>query len=118
MSDELGRALADPVQHKRDERETAPPVLARIDEVTHLGADFVGWLVANQVAGALENPPLAQGFDLRLHLFNAPTETRGESGGVERNLRIAVEEHNDVPRQKRPDVALYELCDRGPEDPF
>lgn len=42
-----------------------------------------------------------------------PPETRSEIIGVEQNIRIAVEEHKNVPRQQGADMAFYELYDLG-----
>jgi hypothetical protein len=100
------------VQYERDEREASTPVLARVDELRYLVAQLVGRLVANQAARALEDAAFAQRIDLRFDFLDTTPEARRESRFVEDRIGIAVKEHEDIPRQKGPDVALNELRDR------
>jgi hypothetical protein len=106
------------VQYERDERKAAAAILAGFDEVPYLGAQFRGGFVADQSAGALKDAPLAQRLDLGFHFLHATTESGRQPGRVEDGIWIAVKEHEDIPGQKRPDMAFNELCDRGPQDPF
>jgi hypothetical protein len=70
--------------------------------------------VAYQSASLLQDHSRAKRLHLEFNLLDASTKTQREPLIVKDGVRVAMEEHEYVPRQERPDVALHEPCDRGP----
>lgn len=106
------------MQYESDECQAAAAVLTRLDEVGDLRAEFVRRPVPDETTGALENPPLAQRFDLGVYLLNSTAEPRRETFGVEDSIGVPVEEHQDVPRQERTHMTFDKLYHGGPQDPL
>jgi hypothetical protein len=100
------------MEDERDEGQAPTAILARLDELPHLNAQLRSRFVADEPAGALKYAAVAELLDLGIDFFGPATQPGSESRGVKHGIRIAVKEHEDIPRQKRPDVALRELCDR------
>jgi hypothetical protein len=44
--------------------------------------------------------PIAQAADLGFDLLGSSSQTRSKPFGIEHRIRIAMEEHEDVPREK------------------
>ena len=57
-------------------------------------------------------------MDLGVDLLGSSTETGRKAIGVEDCIGIAMEEHEDIPGQKRPDISVDEIDDAGSEDPL
>lgn len=106
------------MQHERNQGEAPTAVLASIDEGSDLPAHLGCGAIADQPTGALQDSRRSQHLYLRLEFLLASTKPRGESGGIQDGVGVAVEEDNDVPRQERPDMSFHELRDRGPENPL
>ncbi len=101
------------MQDERDQREATASVLACLDELGHLFPELGVGAVADQATGALEDPAFVKRVDLRLDLLDPAPETGSESLDIEHGIGIAVEEHQDVPREQRAHVALDETYDVG-----
>jgi len=60
----------------------------------------------------------AQGLYLADELRWSPPELGREDLGIERLVRMPMEEHDDIPREQRPHVVLHEPYDLVFEGPF
>lgn len=96
-----------------DERQTAPPVLARSNEIAHACAQFRRRPVAYESTRTLHDARITQRIYLRLDLFDTTSQAGSQPRDVEDSVRIAVKKDKDIPRQKGSDVALNETRDRG-----
>lgn len=102
------------MQDQRDERQSPTAVLTGGHELADCDAELRGRSIPDQPSGTLHDVGIAQHVDLRFDFLDTPAQSRRESCDVEHGIGIAVKEHEDIPRQKRSDVALNELRDRGP----
>lgn len=106
------------MKHERDQRESASPILTRLHErrdgLTCLGVGAV----PDQPTSALKDPVGAERFHLRIDLFDPAPEPRCEPGDVKDRIRVTVEEHQDIPGEKRADMPLNEPDDGGSQNPF
>jgi hypothetical protein len=114
----LSAVPAEAVQHLRNQREPPPAILASIDELLNLIAKLGRRIVANQATRAVEDLAVAKVIDFGLNLLDAASQTRGQAVGIKNGSGVAMEEHDDIPRQKGSDVALDEPRDCGSQDPL
>ena len=88
------------MQDQRDERQTASAILARGNELASDRADFRSGSIPDQPAGALQDPCIAENFGLRFNFLDTAAKSRRKSCDVQHSVGVAVEEHEDIPRQK------------------
>jgi hypothetical protein len=106
------------MQYLGYEGQAPAPVLAGLDELLNLVSDLGSGIVADETSRAVQDSPVAQVVYFGFDLLDASAQPRGKPGSVEHRGGIPMKEHEDVPSQKRPDVALYEPRNGGSQDPF
>ena len=88
------------MQHQCDQCESPAAILTRPHELGDISPELRRGTIADETPGTVNDPTVAKGLDLGLDLFHSATEARGKSRRIEYGIRVAVKEHEDIPRQK------------------
>jgi hypothetical protein len=74
--------------------------LTCVHELLDLCPELLSWCIPDKAACGGEDVPIAQAADLGFDLLGSSSQTRSKPFGIEHRIRIAMEEHEDVPREK------------------
>lgn len=88
------------MKDQRDECQSTPAILTRGNELADRRAEFRSRSISNQPSGTLHKVSIAQQLDLRFDFLDSASKSRSEPWGIQHGIRVAVKEHEDIPRQK------------------
>lgn len=87
---------------KHESYESQPPsaILAGLNKLGCLGAEFRSRVIANEAACSSEYVAVAQALDLRCDLLRAASQSRSQPISVKYGVGVPVKEYEDVPREQ------------------
>jgi hypothetical protein len=88
------------MKDQRYERQSTSAILTRGNELADRRAEFRSRSISNQAPGALHDVRIAQNVDLRFDFLDTASKSRSEPWGIKYGIGVAVEEYENIPRQK------------------